>query len=267
MFEDSKAMKSLKSLEEVKELLRSNPYSLDVFRDSFGFFLSELENMFLGAPKLVKLGYTLDNQPRAVPGTFDCEFCKSSYDLLEEAEKCEKSHKLKEQSQESDTQNPITSNNPVAVRKLVQKSGMMNVPSKAKFKITFDDSQEDVLGPRQNKESRISPTKRRRYTDEEDRAIMYGCKRFKESPNMWANIRDYYAVFCDASNQRTNVNLKDRARTLTKKIPDVFFYNETTKEYELIGDFEEPTSAEALMKKAGQTETSSDDSSDTSCSV
>ena len=223
---------------------------------------------------VVKLGYTQDLQPHAVPGTFDCEFCKTSFITLGEAENCEKSHAKAtnqrttrlQQIAERDTTNELEdAKAPSVIEPALydRKAGMMNAPKRVRYKITFDDSQDvDTISSEMEITKKVvvsSPRKRRRFfTDEEDRAIMCGCKRFADTPNIWASIRDHYAIFCDTSigTLRTGVQLKDRARTLCKKLPHLFVYEKYVG-YVLLGDVEEPISAENLLAKAAETSSDS----------
>lgn len=56
------------------------------------------------------------------------------------------------------------------------------------------------------------PGKRKRFTKEEDDAIMKGIERF--GPGQWANIKSHYPM---ELKDRSTVQIKDRYRTLTKE--------------------------------------------------
>ena len=60
--------------------------------------------------------------------------------------------------------------------------------------------------------------RRRRFAQEEDDAICAGLYRFRAEKTCWASTRDYYACFSGkhGNGYRTNVQIKDRARTLEK---------------------------------------------------
>lgn len=60
--------------------------------------------------------------------------------------------------------------------------------------------------------------RRRKFVQEEDDAICAGLYRFRTEKTCWASTRDYYACFSGkhGNGYRTNIQIKDRARTLEK---------------------------------------------------
>ena len=83
-----------------------------------------------------------------------------------------------------------------------------------------------------NIKSIVSPCisrKRRRFSNEEDLALIHGLKRFKDQKNIFAYICNYYAIFSGLNGQgtRTGTQLKDRFRILAKHRDKRMEFNES----------------------------------------
>lgn len=93
----------------------------------------------------------------------------------------------------------------------VEELKMSKVPERLKHKDATESTKESTPVQVQMAGQRSGPTKRKRFTDEEDRAILQGVERF--GIGKWAEIKSHFSM---ELRDRSTVNIKDRYRTLNK---------------------------------------------------
>ena len=215
-------------------------FSCSKYQDLLASYLSRIENEMLPIPFLVKVGYSPLQQPGAME-KYEAKRTNpisATKNIAEESSKhiciegpvqvkelCEnlKTKRTDLQDYIQETGDPLEaaiSISTIAVTRIKNEKAKQLASSKnlPRDKYYLRNHSNPYRSKCRGFYSTGNRMKRRYFTDEEDSAIIYGLKRFKDEVNVWSEIRAHYAIFSGQNGYgiRTSVQLKDRYRTLLK---------------------------------------------------